>query len=121
MMTRQDDRLLREVHFMIASGWALYARRADGADFVQRGSGSGISAGVHLVLLVITLGLWLPFLILVEVASSGGARYARLTFTPEGQPRYEMIKKPKRSPSYTDSPASHAVAHAAGEPCRCRW
>jgi hypothetical protein len=93
---RQDDRLLQEVQLMAASGWALYARRADGADFVQHGSGSGISAGVHLILLVLTLGLWLPFLVIVELASSGGSRFCRLTFTPEGEPRYSTIKRPRR-------------------------
>lgn len=91
----QDD-ILREVQMMTAAGWALYRREPDGAVFTSGGSGSGISTGVHLILLVLTFGLWLPVMILVELASSGGARFCRLTFTPDGSPVYEAIKKPRR-------------------------
>lgn len=92
---RQEDRLLQEVQLMAAAGWRLYRREPDGAVFASGGSGSGISAGVHLILLVLTLGLWLPFLVIVELASSGGARYSRLTFTPDGRPVYEPTKRPR--------------------------
>jgi hypothetical protein len=92
---RQEDRLLQEVQLMTASGWRLYRRTPEGAIFTSGGSGSGISAGVHLILLVLTLGLWLPFLVIVELASSGGARYCRLTFAPDGSPVYEPVKRPR--------------------------
>jgi hypothetical protein len=91
---RQEDRLLREVQLMTAAGWRLHRREPDGAIFASGGSGSGISTGVHLILLVLTVGLWLPIMILVELASSGGTRYTRLTFSAEGEPRYEPIKRP---------------------------
>lgn len=119
-MPHQEVQILREVHLMTAAGWRLHRREPNGAVFVSGGSGSGISAGVHLILLVLTLGLWLPFLVIVELASSGGSRYCRLTFAPDGHPVYETIKKPGRAPSYVDRPASHAVAHAEGMPCRCQ-
>jgi hypothetical protein len=92
----REELILREVQFMAASGWTLYQRRRDGADFVQPGTGSGISTGVHVILLVLTFGLWLPIMLVVELASSGGARYCRLTFDPWGDPRYDTIKKPRR-------------------------
>ena len=91
-----EDRILREVQMMAASGWRLYQRRADGADFISDGSGSGISAGVHLILLVLTIGLWLPVMIVVELASSSRPKFCRLSFDPWGDPRYESIKKPRR-------------------------
>ena len=96
MMTspRQDDRILHEVQFMMASGWRLYQRHADGADFASGSAGSGISTGVHLILLVITFGLWLPIMIVVELASMSRTKFCRLTFGPEGEPRYEPIKRP---------------------------
>lgn len=97
MMTtpRQEDRLLREVQIMAASGWRLHRRALDSAVFVTGGSDSGISTGVHLILLVLTLGLWLPIMIVVELASSGGARYCQLTFSPDGSPVYHPIKRPR--------------------------
>jgi hypothetical protein len=91
----QDD-ILREIQLMAANGWRLHSRWSGGADFIAPGTGSGISTGVHLILLVLTLGLWLPVGVLVELASSGGARYCRLTFDPWGDPRYETIKKPRQ-------------------------
>lgn len=91
-----DDRLLREIQIMAAAGWSLYQRHADGADFVVPGSGSGVSTGVHLILLVLTFGLWLPVMVIVELASSGRPKFCRLSFTPEGEPRYTPIKRPKR-------------------------
>lgn len=81
---------------MTAAGWRLHRRWSSGADFIAPGTGSGISTGVHLILLVLTLGLWLPVMIVVELASSGGARYCRLTFSTEGEPRYAPIKRPLR-------------------------
>lgn len=81
---------------MTAAGWRLLRRTPEGAIFTSGGSGSGISAGVHLILLVLTLGLWLPFLVIVELASSGGARFCRLTFGAEGEPWYQLIKRPHR-------------------------
>jgi hypothetical protein len=90
----QDD-ILREVQMMTAAGWALYRREPDGAVFTSGGSGSGISTGVHLILLVLTFGLWLPVMIVVELASSGGARFCRLTFAPDGSPVYEPTKRPR--------------------------
>lgn len=80
---------------MTAAGWRLHRRTPEGAVFTSGATGSGISAGVHLILLVLTVGLWLPFLIIVELASSGGARYCQLTFSPEGEPQYERIKRPR--------------------------
>jgi hypothetical protein len=90
----QDD-ILREIQIMAAAGWRLHRRWPDGADFTSGGSGSGISAGVHLILLVLTIGLWLPFLIVVEMASSSRPKFCRLSFDPWGDPRYESIKKPR--------------------------
>lgn len=95
VMYDRDGAVLREVQMMTASGWRLYQRDADGVDFVIGSSGSGISVGVHLVLIVLTFGLWLPIMIVVEMASSGGQRFCRLTFDPWGYPRYEPIKKPR--------------------------
>lgn len=80
---------------MTAAGWRLYRREPNGAVFTSGGSGSGISTGVHLILLVLTAGLWLPIMIVVELASSGGARYSRLTFDPDGRPVYEPTKRPR--------------------------
>ena len=91
----QDD-ILREIQIMAAAGWRLHSRWSGGADFIAPGTGSGISTGVHLILLVLTLGAWFPVMIVVELASSGGARYCRLTFSAEGEPRYETIKKPRQ-------------------------
>jgi len=97
MITRDLNELVRrEVQVMAAAGWRLHQRGPDGAVFTSGATGSGISAGVHLILLVLTVGLWLPFLIIVELASSGGARYCQLTFGPEGEPRYVTIKRPPR-------------------------
>lgn len=101
---------------MIASGWRLHRREPNGAVFISGDSGSGISAGVHLILLLLTFGLWLPVMIIVETASSGKGRLCRLTFDNDGCPRYETIRKLSR---YVDRPASHAVAHAQGTPHRC--
>ena len=91
----REGALLREVQIMAAAGWRLHRRWPDGADFTSGGSGSGISTSAHLILIILTLGLWLPVMIVVELASSGGARYCRLTFTPEGQARYEPMKRPR--------------------------
>lgn len=88
-----DELVRREVSVMAVSGWRLYQRWPGGADFTTGGNGSGISTGVHLILLVLTFGLWLPIMIVVELASSGGAKFCRLTFTPEGEPRYQTIKR----------------------------
>lgn len=91
---RQDDRLLHEVQIMAAAGWRLYQRRADGADFASGSADSGISTGMHLVLLVITFGAWLPFLILIELASRSRTKFCRLSFDDQGLARYEPIKRP---------------------------
>lgn len=96
MVTYDRDALFyREVQIMAASGWRLYRRWPGGADFISGGSGSGISAGVHMILLVLTLGLWLPIMIVVELASSGGVKFCRLTFDDRGRPQYEPTKKPR--------------------------
>jgi hypothetical protein len=95
-MTDQDDRLLREIQMMSAAGWRLHQRWPGGADFIQDAPGSGISGGMHILLLVLTLGCWLPVLILVELVSFSRPKLCRLTFTPEGEPRYATIKRPKR-------------------------
>jgi hypothetical protein len=95
MMTTQREKqlILQEIRIMTAAGWRLYRHGPDGAIFVSGSSGSGISAGVHLVLLVLTLGLWFPFLVIVELAGSSRPVYCRLTFDPYGQPTYEMLKR----------------------------
>lgn len=90
-----DGRLLREVQLMSAAGWQLYRREQDGAVFTAGSAGSGVSTGAHLLLLVLTLGLWLPLMIVVELASMGRVRFCRLTFDPWGDPRYEPIKRPR--------------------------
>lgn len=90
---RVEDRIWREVQMMTAAGWTLYQRHPYGADFTH--SAEGISAGVHVLLLVLTAGLWLPFLIIMEVVSSFQVEFYRMTMRPEG-PRYEKINRPKR-------------------------
>lgn len=81
---------------MGASGWTLYERRPDGAVFTKAGSDSGISTGVHLILLVLTLGFWLPILVVVELASSGRAAFCELVFDSQGDVWYQPIKRPRR-------------------------
>lgn len=90
-----DEMVRHEIQVMAAAGWRLYQRHADGADFTSGSSGSGISGGVHLILLVITAGLWFPIMVLVELLSPGGVKFYRLTFDDLGQPRYEKIRKPR--------------------------
>lgn len=90
----RDALLYREVQVMAASGWRLHRRWPGGADFMSGGSGSGISAGVHIILILLTFGLWLPVMVIVEMASSGGVKFCRLTFDDWGRPQYELIKRP---------------------------
>lgn len=95
MSTRElEDRLVAQVQLMAAGGWQLYRRELDGAVFVTATQGSGISGAAHAVLLVITFGLWLPILIMVELFAAR-AKFCRLTFDANGEARYEPTKRPR--------------------------
>jgi hypothetical protein len=93
----REGALLREIQIMAASGWRLHQRWPGGADFASGSADSGVSTGVHLILLVLTLGLWLPVMILVELASPSRITYCRLTFDDRGEPRYQSIGRPGKS------------------------
>lgn len=93
-MSDLDDKVWREIQMMTAAGWMLYLRHADGVYFTSVPSGSGVSTGVHLILLVITLGFWFPIMVVVELTSSH-PKFCRLTFDELGQPQYQPIKRPK--------------------------
>lgn len=92
----RDGAILREIHLMTSNGWVLRERRSDGADFATVPRGSGVSTGAHLVLIVLTFGLWIPFAVIVEVAAMNRTRFCRLTFDSQGRAQYERIKRPRR-------------------------
>lgn len=81
-----DEIVYRQVAMMQAAGWMLERHWRGGADFVSRES-SSISLGVHLLLVLFTLGLWLPIMVIMELSSSGVKR-TRLTIDEHGQPLY---------------------------------
>jgi hypothetical protein len=91
----QDD-ILREVQMMTAAGWALYRREPDGAVFTSGSRGSGIPGWLHVVLIVLSSGIWIIPMIVIELFMSDNRKFCRLTFDPWGDPRYEPIKKPRR-------------------------
>ncbi len=81
-----DALVYRQIQIMQAAGWTLERHWPGGADFVSRES-SSISVGVHLLLVLFTVGLWLPVMVIMELASSGTKR-TRLTIDENGQPQY---------------------------------
>jgi len=80
---------------MSASGWTLLHRWHSGAIFHSVTKG-GFPMWAHMILLVITLGVWLPFFVLIEIFSkSGTQRWCELRFDDHGQPKYQTIDRPK--------------------------
>lgn len=79
--------LAREIGMMQAAGWRLERRWARGADFVST-SKSSVSLGAHLILCLFTLGLWIPVMIVMELANSGVKR-CRLTLDIDGKAQYD--------------------------------
>lgn len=92
-----DDLLWREVQMMQAAGWTLHQRWPGGADFSSVTKG-GFPIWAHLLLVVLTLGVWLPFMLLIELTSSAGKhKFCRLAFNEHGQPTYAEIGRPQTS------------------------
>jgi hypothetical protein len=90
-----DDLLWREIQMMSASGWTLLQRWPGGADF-QSVTKGGFPMWAHVLLLLLTIGFWLPFMVLIELFSSSGKhQWCRLTFDERGQPAYKEIGRPK--------------------------
>jgi len=90
-----DDVVFRQIQIMQAAGWQLERAWPGGADFVSR-KDSGWSGGVHLFLCIFTLGLWIPFMILIEMGASGVKR-TRLTVDAHGQPQYDVEQAQKKA------------------------
>lgn len=89
-----EDKVWREIQVMTRSGWQLYGRFPGGADFVNR-SGSGISGAMHVILILLTLGLWIPVMILIElIHNARPAKFMRVTIDQNGLPVYKEIGKP---------------------------
>jgi hypothetical protein len=79
---------------MQASGWTLMQRWQYGATFHLVVPG-GFPAWAHVLLILLTVGVWLPFMILINATTNGGKQqWCRLTFDDSGQPKYETIKRP---------------------------
>lgn len=88
-----EDLLWREVQMMTASGWTLLQRWPGGATFHSVTSG-GFPMWAHMVLLVLTVGVWLPFFFLIEATSRAGKQqWVRLTFDAQGQPVYQQVDR----------------------------
>jgi hypothetical protein len=81
-----DALVYRQIMMMQAAGWTLERHWPGGADFVSRGTAS-VSFGMHLLLCLFTCGLWLPVMIIMEVARPNAKR-CRLTIDENGQPQY---------------------------------
>lgn len=81
-----DEIVFRQVQYTQAAGWKLERAWPGGADFVSREQ-SSISLGVHLLLCVLTVGLWIPVMIFMELNSSG-MRRTRLAVSPTGEVTY---------------------------------
>lgn len=89
-----EDRLLREIQMMSASGWQLLQRWPGGADF-QSVSKGGFPMWAHILLCLLTCLLWLPVMIIIEMFSNAGKhKWVRLTFDEHGQAKYEEIGRP---------------------------
>lgn len=87
--------LYREVQMMQASGWTLLQRWPGGADFQSVSSG-GFPGWAHVLLLLLTVGLWLFVMIPMLLFSDAGThKWCRLTIDEHGQPQYQEIGRPK--------------------------
>lgn len=86
-----NEILYREISLMVANGWTVQARWENGADFVSD-TKSSISVGVHILLVLITFGIWLPIMLIMEfLNSSNGLKRCRLT-VEQGVPRYQNLQ-----------------------------
>lgn len=87
--------VFREIQMMQAAGWRLEQHWPGGADFVSNsGDSGGISIGVHAILMVLTLGVWLLVWIPMELFGKGGVvKRTRLIIDEYGQPQYGEVPK----------------------------
>jgi hypothetical protein len=90
-----EDAFFREVQMMQAAGWTLHQRWPGGADF-HSVSKPGISLGIHILLLVLTCGLWLLAWIPIALFSGNQNKWCRLTFDEYGRPQYQETGYPGR-------------------------
>jgi hypothetical protein len=88
--------LLREIQMMTMSGWRVEQRWQSGADFISTSgeNAGGISLGVHILLMILTLGLWIPVWIMMEMfGNHGHVRRTRLIIDETGQTQYGEVPK----------------------------
>lgn len=81
-----DAVVFRQIQIMQAAGWTMERTWPGGADFISRGQ-SSISIGMHLLLCVLTLGLWFPVMVIME-ASVPGAKRCRMIVDENGLPQF---------------------------------